>query len=71
MKCTCTTDLDELRSTIEIKTCSLCKAAPDLLEACKLALSDFQEYFEHITSVAGTIGQLKKAITKAEGGLND
>ena len=43
MKCTCTTDLDELRSTIEIKTCSLCKAAPDLLEACKLALSDFQE----------------------------
>ena len=68
MKCTCTTGLDQFRSTIEIKTCSLCKAAPDLLEACK-QLTDILEDHEdaEVCSHANSLTMGRAAIDKAEG----
>jgi len=58
-----------------IAQCPLCKAAPDLLEACEKTLIDWvgtcQEYDVPNEDMEAVKEVLKQAIAKATGDLND
>jgi glutaredoxin len=65
-KCTCTIVWPHGKASLPaIEGCPLCKAAPELLEACKFTLEIIESNLPELSDGSMAM-QLRKAIAKAE-----